>query len=142
MQFTLQQQISHLRQRCVKAEKENAELRAGVNLDKFMDKCKQEAQKQNTELNQTVRKLETVVSTLRKEKDSTQKQLSKVVSELESVMEKYRKLEATNKEIVSINRRLTRETANKDQQIERKDEIIQKLRDELVSKNVMTHFRH
>lgn len=56
MQYTLQDQIRHLRQRCIKAEKENAELRANANLDKYMDKCKQEAEVQNQELRQTIRK--------------------------------------------------------------------------------------
>ena len=133
MQFTLQQQLSHLRLRCAKAEKENAELRANVGLDKFMDNCRKEAEKQNKELSQTIRKQETVISSLQKGNDVLQKQLNKTVSALTLAQENLQKQESRNKEIVEINRKLTTEISRKDQQIIQKDETIRKLKEDLKS---------
>ena len=131
MQYTLQEEIRHLRQRCIKAEKENAELRANANLDKYMDKCKQEAEAKNQELRQTIRKQEIVISTLQREKDATQKRLEKVACKLEYIQEELQRQVSANKEIVSVNRNLTREISEKNQKIKRMDENIQKLKEEL-----------
>ena len=92
--FNTTSETQRLRARNTSLQKENEELRARLNLDKYKKKCEEEAEARNKELVRQNQELHRQVSKLEKSKQDLEEQVSKLKAEVERLRDVINKNKA------------------------------------------------
>ena len=119
MQFTLQQENSHLRNQNTALRRENEALRTEVGLDIYQQKCKKEAEEENRKLSAVIRGKNAEISRQQKTIDRLGKDLDKAQIRAEEFRLKAEQAVSEKKDLSKKLTGLSLSLQSKDKKIER-----------------------